>query len=325
MADGASRHDFTVRRIEPADDPGLRAYVRIRTLVTPENPDSLDEARWEDATYPGEVARFIAVGPAGEPLGAASTGRIWMHDASYERYWLGVWVLPEARRRGIGSALLSAAGEAARAAGKIGFDTQLSEAHADGHAWLARRSFVITDRAKEVRLDLRGLVPPDPAPPTGITLVSLADRPDLLPGVHRVALEAYPDVPSGEEPISVGTLEAFAARDVDRAGIPKDGFFVAVDAATAEAVGFASLIFIPGSTTVAYHDMTAVLRAYRGRGIAASLKRAVIGWAVANGLEALETGNDEMNAPMRAVNAALGYRPIPDMLGLQGPLPASGE
>jgi len=315
---------FAVRRIDPADDTGLRAYVRIRTQVTPENPDSLDEARWEDATYPGEVARFLAVSRDGEPLGAASTGRIWMHDASYERYWLGVWVLPEARRRGIGSALLAAAGDAARAAGKLGFQTQLSETHAEGHAWLARRSFVITDRAKEVRLDLAGMAPPNPAPPPGIQLVALADRPELLPGVHRVALEAYPDVPSGEEPISVGTLEAFAARDVDRAGIPKDGFVVAVDATTGEAVGFASLIFIPGRTTIAYHDMTAVLRAYRGRGIAASLKRAVIGWAVANGLEALETGNDEMNAPMRAVNAALGYLPIPDMLGLQGPLPASG-
>jgi hypothetical protein len=40
-----------------------------------------------------------------------------------------------------------------------------------------------------------------------------------------------------------------------------------------------------------------------------------------NGLERLETGNDETNAPMRAVNAALGYRPMPDTLALEGPLP----
>jgi hypothetical protein len=41
---------------------------------------------------------------------------------------------------------------------------------------------------------------------------------------------------------------------------------------------------------------------------------------VAHGLDALDTGNDEDNAPMRAVNAALGYRPAPDWLGLKGPL-----
>ena len=320
---GATRA-FAIRRLDPADDAGLAVYVRIRNEVTPDNPTTLDDTRWEDATYPGEVARFLAETPGGEAMGVASTGRIWMHDAGYERFWLGIWVLPGARHRGAGSALLVAAGDAARAAGKTGFQTELSEAEAEGHAWLARRGFRTTDRSKAVRLDLAGLAPPDPAPPAGIGLVSLADRPDLLPGVHRVALETYPDVPSGDEPLSVGTLESFMARDVDRAGIPKDGFFVAVDAVTGDAVGFASLLFVPGSTTVAYHDMTAVLHAYRGRGIAAALKRGVIAWAVANGLEALETGNDEMNAPMRAVNAALGYRPIPDLIGLHGPLPPPG-
>ena len=110
------------------------------------------------------------------------------------------------------------------------------------------------------------------------------------------------------------------ARDVDRVGIPKDAFFVAVAEATGDVVGYASLIYDAASTTVAYHDMTAVRRAYRGRGIATALKRATIAWAVEHGLEALDTGNDEDNAAMRAVNLALGYRPVPDWIGLQGPL-----
>jgi GNAT superfamily N-acetyltransferase len=138
--------------------------------------------------------------------------------------------------------------------------------------------------------------------------------------VHRVAVEAFPDVPTGGEPLHAGTYEEFAARDVDRAGVPRDGFVIAVDEATGEAAGYANLLFVPGSTTVALHDMTAVRPSFRGRGIATALKRATIAWAIANGLEALETGNDETNAPMRAVNRALGYRPIPDLIGLQGPL-----
>ena len=136
----------------------------------------------------------------------------------------------------------------------------------------------------------------------------------------ETALEAFPDIPADDEPMEVGSLEAFAARDVDRVGIPKDAFFVAVDEATGEVVGYASLIYDAASTTVAYHDMTAVRRAYRGRGIATALKRATIAWAIEHGLEALDTGNDEENAPMRAVNLALGYRPVPDWIGLQGPL-----
>jgi GNAT superfamily N-acetyltransferase len=76
----------------------------------------------------------------------------------------------------------------------------------------------------------------------------------------------------------------------------------------------------PGSTTSAWYDMTAVLRAWRGRGVAVALKRATIGWAIAHGLVALDTGNDVENAPMRAVNAKLGFRPLPDLLTLRGPL-----
>ena len=56
--------------------------------------------------------------------------------------------------------------------------------------------------------------------------------------------------------MAAGDLAEFRARDVDRPGIPADGFFVAVDDATGDAVGYASLMFVPGSTTrrLARHD-----------------------------------------------------------------------
>ena len=309
-----------IRRIDPGDQPALADYVRIRNAVTPDNTDSLEQIRWETATYPGEVVRFLADGPDGEPAGTASTGRIWMHAADYERYWLGIWVQPVARRRGIGSSLYSAISDAARTAGKTGFQTELSEAYPDGQRFLANRGFVETERNKMVRLELAGLAPPAVRVPAGTLLTTLAERPHLIAGVHAVALEAFPDIPSADEPIDVGSLEAFVARDVERVGIPKGAFFVAIDEASGEVAGYASLIYDAASTTVAYHDMTAVRRAYRGRGIATALKRATIAWAVEHGLEALDTGNDEENAPMRAVNLALGYRPVPDWIGLRGPL-----
>ena len=153
-----------------------------------------------------------------------------------------------------------------------------------------------------------------------MTLTTLAAHPDLVPGVHRVALEAFADIPGGDEPMAVGDLAEFRARDVDRDSIPAEAFFVAVDAATGDVVGYSSLMLTPGSTTTAWYDMTAVLRAWRGRGLALALKRATIGWAIGRGLTALDTGNDVDNAPMRAVNARLGFRPLPDLLTLRGPL-----
>ena len=90
-------------------------------------------------------------------------------------------------------------------------------------------------------------------------------------------------------------------------------------------VGYASLLYDAASTTVAYHDMTAVRRAYRGRGIAGALKRATIAWAIEHGLEALDTGNDDDNAPMRAVNLALGYRPARTGSGCRDRSPRKAE
>jgi RimJ/RimL family protein N-acetyltransferase len=66
--------------------------------------------------------------------------------------------------------------------------------------------------------------------------------------------------------------------------------------------------------------MTGVMPAYRGRGIAGALKRATVAWAAANGVVTLETENNVENAPMRAINLALGYQPQPDQVIMRGPL-----
>ena len=244
-----------IRRIDPDDEASLAAYVRIRNTVAPESTDSLEQIRWERATYPGQGARLLALDGDGAAVGTASVGRIWMYGPEFERYWLGIWVLPDARGHGLGSALYAAASDVAREAGKTGFQTEVSEVHVDGLRFLANRGFVETDRSKMVRLDLAGLPPPDPAPPAGIRLVSLAERPDVLPGVHATALEAFPDIP-GDEDLHVGTLDEFVARDVDRAGIPRDAFFVAIDDASGEVVGYASLLYDAASTSrrVPRHD-----------------------------------------------------------------------
>ncbi len=310
----------TIRRIGPGDDAALADYVRIRNTVAPESTDSLEQIAWDGKVYPGQGARFLALDAEGNAVGTATTGRIWMYGPEFERYWLGIWVLPHARGRGLGSDLYDAASIVAREAGKTGFQTELSEVHEDGHRFLANRGFLEIERNKMVRLELAGMQPPGVRAPAGILLTTLAQRPQLVQGVWQTALETFPDIPSGDEPIDVGSLDAFVARDVDRVGIPKDAFFIAVAEATGDVVGYASLIYDAASTTVAYHDMTAVRRAYRGRGIAMALKRATIAWAIEHGLEALDTGNDEENEPMRAVNLALGYKPVPDWIGLKGPL-----
>jgi GNAT superfamily N-acetyltransferase len=228
------------------------------------------------------------------------------------------------RRQGIGSRLYESISDAARERGKVAMETQVREDRTDGVDFLRHRGFVEHGRDKLVALDIRGMTPPEPDPPEGITFTTLARRPDLVAGVHAVAVEAFADIPSISEPIVPGTFEEFTGRDVNVDSILKDGFFVAIDDATGGVVGYASLARIPGPGGRAFHDMTAVLRAWRGRGIAGALKRATIAWAIGAGLEVLETGNDTDNAPMRAVNIGLGYQPLPDLVGFRGPLAGAG-
>lgn len=307
---------FSVR---PAtgDDAELTRFAEIVNEVTPEDPTELEELRWQDANYPGE--RFVAE-VAGEIVGVSTVGRILSYRPDYERWWVTVHVREPYRRQGIGSALLVVGSRAARAAGKTGLQTSLSERHTDGQAFLQHRGFVEFDRYRMVDLDLGRIPKPAIDQPAGVEITTLAARPDLVAGVHAVAELAFPDIPHADEPMQAGSLDEFRKRDVERPGMPSEAFYVALDTATGEVVGYASLMRIPGRPDAAWHDMTAVAPAHRGRGIATALKRATIAWAMDAGMRVLETGNDVENAPMRAVNAALGYRPIPDEIGLRGPL-----
>lgn len=304
----------TVRTV--VDDEDLATIARIVNASSPEDPTSVEEMRWADATYPGG-ARMLAE-LDGVAVGASTVGRIYMYPPEFDGYWGTIDVLPDARRRGVGGALLFAISTVAGEAGKAWLHIPATEARPDGIAFLAHRGFVEFERAKTVRLDLSGLEPPTPQAPDGIVITTLAERPELVAGVHAVAVDAFADIP-GTEPMAAGDLAEFRARDVDRPAIPPWGFAVAIDADDA-VIGYASLIIVPGDEGVAWHDMTAIKRAWRGRGIATALKATTIAAAIEHGVTALETGNDIDNAAMRAVNARLGYRALPDQVTMRGPL-----
>jgi GNAT superfamily N-acetyltransferase len=312
---------------EITEESDLTSLISLVNAATPEDPTSLVDIRWADATYPG-TRRFLAERD-GQAIGAATVGRIFSYPPDYRDLWASIVVGSEARRRGIGEALLLTVSGAAASAGKRGLQLRISAARPESIAFFEHRGFREIERARAVRLDLKsaarstadaGKPPATSALPAGIEITTLAERPELVAGVHAVAIEAFSDIPGGDRPPDAGDLDEFRARDVDRPGVPLDAFMVALDGASGHVVGYASLMFVPGSETVAWHDMTGVLRSHRGQGIATTLKSAVIAWARRNGLTALETGNDVANAPMRAVNARLGYEPMPDEIFVRGPL-----
>jgi mycothiol synthase len=304
--------------IRPAGDADLETVVDINAAATPESVWEADALRHGDRTF-GPALRLLAEDD-GEPVGAATIGRIYVLPPDYDALWATVWVLPAHRRRGTGGRLLGALGAEAAARGKSALHVPVREDRADAMAFLARRGFSEHERSKAVRLDLGGLAPPDAPLPPGVILTSIAARPDLARSAYAAAIEAYPDVPGGDVAMTAGSFEEWRAFEIDWPQVPQEAFIIAV--ADERVVAYASLVPAP-RRPVGYHTMTLVRPEWRGRGLGLALKQAQIRWAIAAGLEALETENDVDNAPMRAINARLGYRPLPDVVTLRGPATAA--
>lgn len=309
--------DPSIEIREAITDDDLGHIARIVGIVSPDNPVSVEDMRWSEQQYPGG-RRFVAY-LGGVPVGAGGAGRVYMYPPDYPGLWGNISVLPEHRRRGVGSAMLAAMSDVARAAGKTTLEGRTTSDREEAVDFLEHRGFIEHWRSKVVRLELGGAISPPVTPPDGLVVTSLAEHPELVTGVYDVALEALPDIP-GEGPGAPDTFEEFRMRDVDRPGVPPGGFAVGVEATTGRVVGYANLQLQPGNDRVAWHGMTGVARSWRGRGVARALKAATIRWAIENGLEALEGANDIDNAPMRAVNERLGYTPQPDEVGYRGPL-----
>ncbi len=304
-----------MRRAE--SDADLATIAAISTTVLPETGFTVEDMRWSDRTYPGG-ARFVGL-LDGRPVGEAGVGRVYVYGPEFPGFWTQGSVLLEARGQGVGSALYAAVSGHARAAGKEFLLAMATEDHPESIAFLTRRGFEMRERMKSVRLELEDLAPPDIAAPDGVEITFLETRPDLAEALYDVAVEVLPDVP-GDGPQAPGTLEEFLERDVRKPSIPAWGVAIALDGSSGRPIGYAS-ITIPGAApTLAWHHMTAVARAWRGRGVAGALKRATIRAAIDHGLAALEGANDLDNAPMRAVNRRLGYEPRPDEIIFRGPL-----
>jgi GNAT superfamily N-acetyltransferase len=116
-------------------------------------------------------------------------------------------------------------------------------------------------------------------------------------------------------------FDDWLAHDMQGPGDRPEATFVAL--AGQEVIGYAKFSLTQAQPTIAHHDLSAVRRAWRGRGVARALKATQINWAIANGYTELHTSNEERNEPIRRLNARFGYRPGIGRIYLAGPLASS--
>ena len=293
--------------LAPAEtDEDLEALIAVRREVTPEARPMVENLRFnlqskDDLSY--VVARL-----GGEPV-ACGFVEPWSACA-----WGDIAVVPEQRRRGIGSRILADLSERARGLGKDSLQFEVKMSDGESRAFLERRGYVRVGAEEAVVLDLERIEPPDVDPPAGVRIVSRAEEPDLLEGMYAVGLEADEDIPGMED---VQSFDAWRANEIDKPSRRPELCFIAL--AGDEVVGFAGLMVFGDQ---AHHGLTATRRDWRRRGVGSALKRAEIAAAKRAGFKRLVTESEERNEPMRKLNEKLGFVPAPDLsvVMMRGPL-----
>jgi mycothiol synthase len=268
---------------QPETDADFDVCVAIKNAVDPDEPVTVEELRQTlgGALYLHDGGGYVYVAPSSVAGGAYTMVR----------------VAPDARGRGVGSALLDVARDHARRLDRTIMWGRVAVGDDASLGFVGRRGFAQVDREVEL---VRELARDEGDVPEGIVELGEPHR----AGAYAVAVECTPDMPTA------GPAEAPPYDDwlANQLGGPIA--FVAIDGD--RVVGYATLQALPATPHRLEHGLTAVLRSHRGRGLAQKLKRAQIAWAARHGYRELVTYTSELNAPMRAVNVKLGYdeRPV---------------
>lgn len=298
-----------IREIRRAELP---RWVDVMRAVLPDQTGTVDD--YVDWKRQARELVWLLASDAGADVGAAVGLGGWHEPPGVARG--GIRVIADARGRGVGSALLARVGAWASALGYGELIGEVQEVDEESLRWIERRGFVEVGRSSRLVLELAEVDEPPVDPPEGVEIVSWAACPGIERGLYAMACEAYPDVPGEEEDVML-PFEEWLSADMNGTGDRPEATFAAL--AGADVVAYAKLSLSAARPAVAYHDMTGVLRAWRGRGIAGALKRAEIAWAKRNGYARLETLNEERNEPIRRLNERHGYRPEPGEIVVRGP------
>jgi GNAT superfamily N-acetyltransferase len=226
-----------------------------------------------------------------------------------------ITVLAAHRRRGAGTALYEALSFWANEHGASELEVSVLESDHDSLSFAQRRNFVEERREVLLILNLANRTPSVVKLPEGIEIVTWSQRPELARAMHDVYVETRRDIP-GFENVGAESFEEWMAHLMQRPTDSPDATFIAIDGD--EVVGVAKLSLT--AVASAGNSMTAVKRAWRGKGVAGALKATEINWAIANGFTQLHTSNEVRNTPINRLNARLGYEPGDATIYLAGPI-----
>ena len=277
----------TIRPVTSDDDYAHTRRVQM-TVFPLEMAYTVEQMRAND----GDDKLRLLAERDGEVVGIGTAARSGLSGGAV----VSPVVLPDARRHGIGTDLLRAL-----VAHAEGLEPEFLVGHAEDEgskAFAERFGFVEVDRQVE-QVRVIGAEAPPPAL-DGVDIVAVAERPELWEVAYeRVGQQAFQDM-AVITPIQV-TLDEWNREWMT----DPEATFLAI--ADDQVIGLAGLLVDPDEPTRAENALTAVRREWRGRGVAAALKRTTLAYAAAHGLAEVYTWTQQNNADMRRLNERLGY------------------
>ena len=291
------------------------------------------EPHW-DAREQRELALAGHVPPGGDPS-RLSEVRSLLHDRAGGAAVLTLWqrdnqhlaelvleVHPDARRRGIGTALLAEGERRARAAGRTSLASDVDEPGpgAPGRAFAERHGF--SCGLVEVRRDLA--LPVDDgrlaalerealAASAGYELRTWRDEtpPELLEDRALLERRLSTDAPSGDQPYEEEDWDVARIQEREATNVRQGRTrFAAGALREGRLVAFSEIALPLAVPEKAYQWGTLVLREHRGHRLGTLVKLAALRElaAASPATTSITTWNAESNRPMIAVNEALGFR-----------------
>lgn len=289
--------------IRPATtDADLEAWRRVRLAVLPdERAQTVEEMRSAATDDP----LYLLAEVDGEVVGSGLSGR-----SSFDYAGLHARVVPTARRQGVGTALLRVLAEDAVGRGFVEAGSIVEDP--GSLAFAERFGFQEVDRQIEQVRTIGDEA--EPTMPDGITVVSVAERPELWARAYDpFALEAIGDMAT-HLPVVVSREEW----EHEWLMWP-EAMFLALDGD--EIVGCAGLEFDADRPDRSEHAFTGIARRWRRRGLASALKRLTLQFAAEHGIREVYTWTQTGNADMLALNERLGYRYGKEAITVRGALP----